>query len=32
MKKPGIIDGIILALVISLGAGAANLVLGAFVG
>ena len=32
MKKPGIIDGIILALVISLGAGAANLILGAFVG
>ncbi len=32
MKTPGIIDGLILAFVISLGAGAANLVLGGFIG
>lgn len=31
MKAPGIIDGIIVAIVISLGAGAASLVLGGFV-
>ena len=32
MKKPGIIDGIVFALVVALGAGLANLVLGAFIG
>lgn len=31
MKAPGIIDGIIVAIIISLGAGAASLVLGSFV-
>ena len=31
MKAPGIIDGIIVAILISLGAGAASLVLGGFV-
>lgn len=31
MKTPGIIDGLILAFVISLGAGLANLVLGGFI-
>ena len=32
MKKPGIVDGIVFALVTALCAGAANLVLGAFIG
>ena len=32
MKKPGIIDGIVFALVVALCAAAANLVLGAFIG
>ena len=32
MKNPGIIDGIIVAIAISLGAGAASLVLGGFIG
>jgi hypothetical protein len=31
MKTPGIIDGIIIAIVISLGAGAAKLLLGGFI-
>ncbi|MCP4876378.1 MAG: hypothetical protein GY896_13025 [Gammaproteobacteria bacterium] len=31
MKAPGIIDGIVIAIVISLGAGAAKLVLGGFI-
>jgi len=32
MKTPGIIDGVIVALVISLGAGLASLLLGSFIG
>ncbi len=32
MKKPGIIDGIVFALVVALSAAAANLLLGAFIG
>ena len=32
MKTPGIIDGVVFALIVALCAGAANLVLGAFVG
>ena len=31
MKTPGIIDGVIVAMVISLGAGVASLVLGGFI-
>lgn len=32
MKRPGIIDGIVFALLVAIGAGAASLVFGAFVG